>query len=83
MTHHDNIDNSEAVHSHKHKHSEDGEEHEHEHEHLKLAEVEFKILNKPYNLLNHTKNEKSEHSFYYKTMISNPHPFEIFRPPIS
>lgn len=81
VTHHDNIDDE--PHAHKHKHSEDGEEHEHSHEHAKVTQSELKLLNNFAISLGVTSVNDSKKSFFEKSLVSNPHPSEIYRPPIS
>lgn len=80
VTHHDNLDDE--VHSHTHKHSEDGDEHEHNHEHSKIVQNDFKILSTRDEILAKVKIIETSIVFYEKNLISNPHPFDIFRPPI-
>ena len=79
---HDNIDDNDQ-HSHTHKHSENGAEHDHKHKHVKASQHDLKALafssNKFSNFYTLVKNR----SFYEKFFVSSPHPFEIFRPPIS
>ncbi len=83
VTHHDNIDDEAQKHAHKHKHGQDGEEHEHNHDHTKVTQNEIKVLSTPYQIVNRSVEVKSKNYFFEKTLISSPHPFGIFRPPIS
>lgn len=83
VTHHDNIDDDVQKHVHKHKHGQDGEEHEHNHDHTKVTQNEIKVLNTSFQIVNRSVEVKSKNSFFEKIMISNPHPFGIFRPPIA
>ena len=79
-THHDNIDDE--PHSHTHKHSEDGDEHEHNHEHSKVTQSEIKLLNQSVKVLAQVTIIKTNRGFSQKNLISNPHPDNIYRPPI-
>ncbi len=81
VTHHDNIDDE--THTHKHKHSEDGEEHEHSHDHLKVAQSELKSFIHYSIVLPIISNSEIKKIFFHKKLISNPHPMQIYRPPIS
>lgn len=82
VTQHDSIDDNSEAHSHKHKHSKEGQDHDHDHDHSKIVQVEFKIINKNFLItfkkmvIDYTPN------FYDQSYLSNPHPLEIFRPPI-
>ena len=80
---HDNIDDSASAHTHKHRHNEDGEEHDHSHEHSNAAQSEIKIVSPSYQILLHGSSMKVKSSFVLEDLISDPHPFEVFRPPIS
>ena len=80
LTHQDNIDD--GAHSHSHKHSEDGDEHEHNHEHSKIVQGDFKILCHDHKVLSKVKLIETSIVFFEKNLISNPHHFDIFRPPI-
>lgn len=79
-THHDNIDDE--PHAHSHKHSEDGEEHEHSHEHSKVSQSEVKLVSQSLEVKNVSLIYESKLGIIEKNLISNPHPFGIFRPPI-
>jgi len=81
VTHHDNLDDD--VHSHKHKHSEDGDEHEHNHEHSKIVQSDFKILCNSHKIVAKVRIIEISNGFREKNLISSPHPFEVFRPPIA
>ncbi|MCO4794941.1 MAG: hypothetical protein KC493_14585 [Bacteriovoracaceae bacterium] len=83
VTHHDNIDDEVTDHVHKHKHSQDGEEHDHNHDHTKVSQYEVKVLDNSQNLIYFLAIPKSKNNFSYRILISSPHPFGIFRPPIS
>ena len=83
VTYHDNIDNGEQKHAHGHKHSKDGEEHEHNHDHEKITQSDIKVLSTSHLLVNISFELKIKNIFYEKILISSPHPFVIFRPPIS
>lgn len=87
VTHHDNIDEEIQKYVHKHKHGKNDEEHEHNHDHSKLtdklSQSEMKALNTACNVVNHSIEIKTKNIFSKKTLISTPHPFGIFRPPIS
>lgn len=79
VTHHDNLDDE--VHTHSHKHSDDGEEHEHNHEHLKIVQNDFKILCYSHIIVEKVRIIEATNGFFEKNLISNPHPFGIFKPP--
>jgi ABC-type Zn2+ transport system substrate-binding protein/surface adhesin len=79
---HDNIDDTSETHSHVHKHSEDGEEHDHDHEHSRTFQSNSKFM---YTTSNHEigfLDNESTLGFTIITLISDPHSFGIFRPPI-
>lgn len=78
--HHDNIDSE--PHSHTHKHSEDGEEHEHKHEHSNLVQSDKQFVGRDKNELKEVDLSESKRNFFEKSLISNPHPQGVFRPPI-
>lgn len=80
-THNDNIDDE--PHAHRHKHSEDGEEHEHSHEHAKAPQSELKVLNNIVIALAVISVDENKKNFFEKSLVSNPYPSEIYRPPIS
>jgi hypothetical protein len=80
VTHHDNIDDE--AHAHTHKHSEDGDEHEHSHEHSKVTQSEIKLLNHSVKVLAEITIIEANQDFIEKNLISSPHPFEVYRPPI-
>lgn len=83
QNHHDNIDEDYHTHQHVHKHSEDGEEHEHDHEHKRGVQVEIKTLYWP-NTLDIALNMLEQGvSFVENSLVSDPHPQGIFRPPRS
>ncbi|MEZ4741066.1 MAG: hypothetical protein R3B45_01220 [Bdellovibrionota bacterium] len=81
--HHDNITKNSEAHEHSHKHSEDDEEHKHSHDHLSNKTSELRIILNtnleiaPLTLL------KVLSGFYVIFLNSNPHPEELFRPPIA
>lgn len=79
-TQHDNIDDE--PHAHTHKHSEDGDEHEHKHEHSKVTQSEIKLLNHSIRVLAKVTIIEVSQGFADKNLVSNPHPNEIYRPPI-
>lgn len=79
--HHDNIDHDPDQHAHKHKHSDDGEEHEHHHEHTKITQNDIKVITHGEIITTQVRFIKATNGFFEKNLISNPHPFEIFRPP--
>jgi len=81
VTHHDNLDDD--AHTHRHKHSKDGDEHEHSHEHSKIVQSDFKILCESHKMVASIKIIDISTGFSEKNLFSNPHPFEVFRPPIS
>tara|TARA_B100001248_G_scaffold227481_1_gene185938 strand:- start:4186 stop:4521 length:336 start_codon:yes stop_codon:yes gene_type:complete len=80
-SHHDNIDGD--YHAHKHKHSEDGEEHEHSHDHNQIVHVEIKVFTNSSLIFNDFQKIESQKINHLSFLISDPHPYEIFRPPIS
>jgi len=83
VSHHDNIDEVDQLHTHKHKHGDDGEEHEHHHEHRKIAQTEMRVLRVIYKLVGRAEIKVgSENGFHEKTLLSTAHLFRIFRPPI-
>ncbi len=82
-SHHDNIDDTQQMHTHTHKHSEDGEEHEHNHEHLKISQHEIKALSHSKIIKITYKEFNNNRSFIEKTFTSTPPPIELLRPPIS
>lgn len=83
QTAHDNIDDTAEDHAHRHKHSDDGEEHEHKHSHTEINYSQLKMffceqtLNLSFNII------KAKRHFSYKSHLSSPPIFGIFRPPIS
>lgn len=80
-SHHDNIDDE--PHSHTHKHSEDGEEHDHQHEHTKISQADTQFITDTNKELAQVDNYKTSNNFFVNSLISNPHPLGVFRPPIS
>ena len=83
QTPHDNIDDNATAHTHQHKHSKSGKRHEHSHDHLKISQFEISIIDR--NLYANPKTDEIEsNQFYeYNALISNAHPIDLFRPPIS
>jgi hypothetical protein len=81
VTDHDNLDDEEHKHAHRHKHSQNGEEHEHED--TKVSQNEIKVLSLSDKITSLLIKIKSKNIFFQKILISNPHPFGIFRPPIA
>lgn len=80
-THHDNIDDDFHVHS--HKHSEDGEEHEHNHDHIKISHYEIHALKEERDDIRLDYSELLNlPGLFYKSLNSDAHLEEIFRPPI-
>ncbi len=84
QVHHDNIDDNVDVHAHKHKHSKDGDEHEHKHEHTKISNTDSLKIIPDLLISNYLKPSlKGRTSFSVKSLFSNAHPSDFFRPPIS
>lgn len=81
VSRHENID--EESHSHKQNHGKDGEEHEHKHEHTKITQSDAPFLNQHQEEYVQTDDYKSLCNFFENSLISNPHPQGIFRPPIA
>lgn len=82
ISHHDNIEGTDNLHTHTHKHSEGEPEHDHHHEHLKVSSTDFKILSVSYEIKNPIVELFSNQIYSSKFLLSNFHPFRIFRPPI-
>lgn len=75
---HENIDDRKTHHS--HKHSENGDEHSHEHN--TISHYDLNYLNQEFKL-DYTAKEIVKKTFLIlKNLISSPHPFSLFRPPI-
>lgn len=80
---HDNIDDEVDHHEHRHRHSENGEEHEHSHGHSKnFHQVEMKLGSTIDDIRLFLPKTTSNISFQFKSLMSSPHPQEIFRPPV-
>ncbi|MCT4640728.1 MAG: hypothetical protein N4A33_00420 [Bacteriovoracaceae bacterium] len=78
-TEHDNIDDE--YHSHTHKHSEHGQEHEHGHEHKSFSQIDFKIMNTNWTLIE-PKYLETQDNFYKNFLHPVAYPNNIFRPPM-
>ena len=83
QTEHDNIDDSVTKHSHTHKHSEDGEEHEHSHGHGRIVFADSTSFYSASKFSLKCVEPKKGVNFLENSLISDPHPHGIFRPPIS
>ena len=81
-TRNDNNADEHHDHKHMHKHSRDSEEHEHNHDHTRVAHVESKLFINTTSVFNGIQKIESEQSFHLTFLVSDPHPFDIFRPPI-
>jgi hypothetical protein len=79
---HDNIDDTSEPHPHLHKHSEDGEEHEHDHEHTKVVQSISKLIYTSSVSGIDFPEIKTLMGFTKNNLLSDPHAFGIFRPPI-
>ena len=80
--HHDNIDETSEEHSHKHRHSKDSEEHGHNHDHSKFTQAQIQLVIQNREVKFNCFEINTTQNFNEKSFVSNPHPFEIFRPPI-
>ncbi|MGE3973552.1 MAG: hypothetical protein AB7F59_03400 [Bdellovibrionales bacterium] len=82
LIHHENIDDTNEAHAHVHKHSADGAEHEHHHEHSKAFQTSTTGMYLPTVCTMSFPECDPSVGFAEHKLISNPHTFGIFRPPI-